>query len=72
MAGTGSGCTVLEEVQQALRHDPRACDFILGLFWSALSSYRHDTVLRPYPPEYVLADGSKDVDGLVIHIHVQI
>ena len=54
-----------EEVRELIQRDPRACEFMLGLFWAALSSYRHDTVLRPFPPEFVLADKSKDVDGLV-------
>ena len=54
-----------EEVKRSLERDQRASDFLLGVFWAALSSYRHDTVLRPYPSEFVLSDGSKDVDRLV-------
>ena len=52
-------------MKRALGRDQRASDFLLGVFCAALASYRHDTVLRPYPSEYVLPDGSKDVDGLV-------
>lgn len=54
-----------EEVYQRLSRDLTSCDFLLGVFWAALSSYRHDTVLRPFPPNFVLAEGSKDVEALV-------
>lgn len=55
----------VNELCDALSKDLSACDCLLSLFWSALSSYRHDTVLRPYPNQFILTNGDKDIDGLV-------
>lgn len=49
----------------ALTKDPPASDCLVTLFWSALTSYRHDTVLRPFPQMFLFKDGNKDVDGMV-------
>ena len=54
-----------EEVYQRLSRDLTSCDFLLSVFWAAMTSYRHDTVLRPFPPDFVLADNTKDVEALV-------
>ena len=54
-----------EEVYQRLSRDLTSCDFLLSVFWAAMTSYRHDTVLRPFPPHFVLADNAKDVEALV-------
>ena len=53
------------DLLSALSTDMPASDCLVSLFWSALSNYRHDTVLRPFPSQYILTDGTKDVDGLV-------
>ena len=52
-------------VLSALSSDLPASDCLVTLFLSALTSYRHDTILKPFPPDFVLKDGSKDIDGLV-------
>ena len=33
--------------------DLLAADFLVSMFWSAMMSFRHDTVLRPFPPAFV-------------------
>ena len=57
--------TIKSQVLDLIQQDIKACDCLVGLFWCALSSYRHDTVLRPYPAQYTLSDGTKDINGLV-------
>ncbi|ESN98639.1 hypothetical protein HELRODRAFT_67096 [Helobdella robusta] len=61
-------------LRKQIKKDLLAFDFLFSLFVAALSSYRHDTVLRPFPPPYIVRDvfvddglGSKfekDFDGL--------
>ncbi len=46
-----------------LRDNLLECDFLLSVFWAAMSSYRHDTLLRPYPPMY--RDEDKQIDEMV-------
>ncbi len=53
-------------------------DLLVSLFWSAMSSFRHDSILRPFPPMFVESggdggdggggnevEGKKDIEGLV-------
>ncbi|XP_019855808.1 PREDICTED: mono [ADP-ribose] polymerase PARP16-like [Amphimedon queenslandica] len=63
-ASTGTLQLKVNELREALSKDMAGCDCLLSLFWSALSSYRHDTVLRPYPNQFILSNGDKDIDGL--------
>ncbi len=56
---------VKTRVLSSLTTDLPACDCLVTLFHAAQASYRHDTVLKPYPQEFVLKDGNKDIDGLV-------
>ena len=39
-----------EYIKGRLKSDPLAVDFQWSLMVAALASYRHDTVLRPFPP----------------------
>ena len=60
-----------DSLQATLRGDILACDCLLSLFWAALNSYRHDTILRPYPPMYCDPNsnrGDKRTDHLVLII----
>lgn len=57
--------TIRSQLRSALHKELFGSDCLVSLFWSALSSYRHDTVLRPYPPDYILSNGDKDIEGLV-------
>ena len=41
-----------DHVISQLNSDPLAAEFLLSVFWSAMSSFRHDTVLRPFPPGF--------------------
>ena len=56
---------VKSRVLSRISADLSACDCLVALFHSAASSYRHDTVLKPFPPVFVMKDGTKDIDGLV-------
>ena len=54
-----------DRVLARLKFDPIAADTRLSLFVAACESYRHDSILRPFPPFYVKEDGRKDIEGLV-------
>ncbi|EDO37628.1 predicted protein, partial [Nematostella vectensis] len=56
--------TQLERVIGKLRSDGFACDLRMCLFVAALESYRHDSILRPYPPVGLREDGSKNIQKL--------
>jgi poly[ADP-ribose] polymerase 16 len=45
-----SQCSVLSPL---IDRDLLAADFLVSIFWSAMMSYRYDTVLRPFPPSFV-------------------
>ena len=66
------------ELKHQLERDVLAADFLVSIFWSAMTSFRHDTILRPFPPSFIrgTTDGrdgehaqkgdlDKDMDGLV-------
>lgn len=48
-----------KEIWRICRRDPRATEFMVNLAWVACHSYRHDTVLRPFPSSYVDRQGGK-------------
>ncbi|XP_014781742.1 protein mono-ADP-ribosyltransferase PARP16 isoform X1 [Octopus bimaculoides] len=52
--------TVLERVNS----DPVACDLTISLFVAAVHSYRHDSVLRPFPPAFIKEGFEKDKKAL--------
>ncbi|KAK2156304.1 hypothetical protein NP493_1983g00030 [Ridgeia piscesae] len=53
-------------VKKKLTQDLQAADFQWSLFVAALHSYRHDSVLRPFPPMFTTDDNdNKDFDRLV-------
>lgn len=52
-------------VLQRLRSDLSSADMQWSLFISALESYRHDSILRPFPSTYVEDGGNKKVQTLV-------
>jgi len=60
----GHGGDLLRTVE-ALRKDVRASELYWSLFATALFHYKVDSLLRPFPPAFLRADGEKDVDGLV-------
>ncbi|XP_064607887.1 protein mono-ADP-ribosyltransferase PARP16-like [Liolophura sinensis] len=55
-----------EKVLESLRADLLAVDLIWSLLVAALNSYRHDTVLRPFPPMFQEGgpSGNKNMKGL--------
>ncbi|XP_070541809.1 protein mono-ADP-ribosyltransferase PARP16-like [Ptychodera flava] len=53
-----------ERVLGKLDEDPLAADIQLSLFISAAQNYRHDTVLRPFPPAFINSEGEKDFRNL--------
>ena len=54
-----------DRVFARVKSDPIAADTRLSLFIAACESYRHDSILRPFPPFCVSEDGRKDINGLV-------
>ena len=54
-----------DRVLQRLESDLSSADMQWSLFMSALESYRHDSILRPFPSAYVEDEGNKNVQRLV-------
>lgn len=61
-----------ERVLQRLESDLTSADLQWSLFIAALESYRHDSILRPFPSAYVVGDGNKNFQGLVSVGHLKI
>ena len=55
-------------IHEHLQRDILAADFLTSVFWSAMSSFRHDTILRPFPPMFLTGEVHKDIEGVVSHI----
>ena len=56
----------LEFVQTRLKDDPAASDLQVSLLMAAQTSYRFDTVLRPFPPMFSgSTPESRDYSALV-------
>ena len=64
-----AGMASSESLSPLIDRDPLAADFLVSIFWSAMTSFRHDTVLRPFPPAFVdeghHAGPHKNVEKLV-------
>jgi len=54
-----------DRVLQRLESDFSSADMQWSLFMSALESYRHDSILRPFPSAYVEDGGNKNFQRLV-------
>lgn len=54
-----------EYIKEKIWQDPLASDLQWSLFLAAMNSYRHDTVLRPFPPMYQSGHDEKDHEALV-------
>ena len=50
-------------VSEQIHHDILAAEFLVGLFWSATNSFRHDSILRPFPPMYVEGGDGEGNEG---------
>lgn len=61
--------TVRELVRSHLHLDPVAADVRCSLFVAAVQNYKHDSVLRPFPPRYLRGE-IKDFEELVSSIVV--
>ena len=46
------------------KEELQSSDFLVSMFWAAMTSYRHDTVLRPFPPMYQNGE-NKNIEKLV-------
>ena len=55
----------IEFIKERIWLDPLAVDLQLSLFIAAMNSYRHDTVLRPFPPMFQSDDKEKDIKAMV-------
>jgi poly[ADP-ribose] polymerase 16 len=51
-------------LRNLLQADPQAADVKFSLFVAACQSYRYDSCLKPFPPQFI-RDGIKDIDALV-------
>ena len=51
-------------VESLLDNDPLSTDFLVSLLWAAATNYKHDTLVRPFPPQY-LKDEHKNIEALV-------
>ena len=54
---------IREEVLSRLRADMLSADLRVSLLVAALSSYRHDTVLRPFPPMFAAAQTESGISN---------
>lgn len=64
-----------EIISEQLQENMLGAEFLVGLFWSAMNSFRHDSILRPFPSMFVEGrdggregmegEGHKDIEGLV-------
>lgn len=52
------------EIISLVDNDPFSADFLISILWAAATNYKHDTLLRPFPPQYIREE-QKDVDTLV-------
>ena len=48
-----------------IKDDHLSSELKVALFSGAMLSYRQDSCLRPFPPLFVLNDGTRDVKKLV-------
>ena len=56
-------------VLQTLARDQASADMRWSLFMAALESYRHDSILRPFPSAYLEDGGNKNFQALVRAIY---
>ena len=55
----------MDGVCSQLERDLLAADFLAAMFWSAMSGFRHDTILRPFPPTFLGEQEHKNIEELV-------
>lgn len=72
-----------ETVSDQLKRNLMGAEFLVGIFWSAANSFRHDSIVRPFPPMFVEGgagssggevtegEGRKDIEGIVSLEYVQ-
>ena len=70
---TAETAAKLSYVLHKLADDLPAADLQLSLFVAAVSSYRHDTTVRPFPPMFMrevnsISTDKRDIANLVISI----
>ncbi|XP_074650599.1 protein mono-ADP-ribosyltransferase PARP16-like [Tubulanus polymorphus] len=53
-----------DDLDKALSDDTESVDFLWSLFFSALRSYKHDTLVRPFPPQFSTSNNEKDFKNL--------
>lgn len=62
--GTDQKTVVTEVLKKRLSEDFLATDLRWSFFVAALYSYRFDTVLKPFPPQFLNENGEKDMKKL--------
>jgi hypothetical protein len=56
-------------LRNILERDPKGADLKWSLFVAACRSYRYDSCLKPFPPEFI-NNGLKDIEYLVCHSYI--
>lgn len=59
-----SSSTTQETIAEVLQRDLLSAEFLLALFWSAMSSFRHDSILRPFPPMFLEGRVEAEPEGV--------
>lgn len=54
----------LRWIEKKLNDDLASADLQLSLMVAALCSYRHDTILRPFPPMFRKSDATRPADHI--------
>ncbi|XP_065911998.1 protein mono-ADP-ribosyltransferase PARP16-like [Dysidea avara] len=55
------------EVVSLLDKDPLSTDLLVSFLWAAATNYKHDTLVRPFPPQYLKGE-HKDIELLVTDV----
>ncbi len=55
--GTPGSSSPPPSVSEQIHKDILAAEFLVGLFWSATNSFRHDSILRPFPSMFIEGGG---------------
>lgn len=54
----------LQEIKKTLKADFLASELKFSIFVAALKNYKHDFLIRPFPPDFI-QDGEKNFEKLV-------
>ena len=76
-SSSSSSAVARESVPEQLQRNLLGAEFLVGIFWAAANSFRHDSIVRPFPPMFVEGgagsssgevrevEGRKDIEAVV-------